>query len=348
MTTITPGAVFGVSGSTGSISGSTFNTTPSYSGTFIPSLWAAKMNAKFYAASVYAAISNTDWEGEISGMGDKVIINNIPSISISNYTVGGELTYQAPTPNTMELVVDHGKSFAFTVNDVLNYQAKPELMETFSNDASEQLRVAIDSDILLNIYANTTYGFAVATATQGGPSPVTVNAGLTAGVKSGAFNMGSDTAPVALTGANVLQKILEMASVLDEQNVPESDRFLVIDPLTRTLLLQSNVGQAMFMGDATSPVRNGMIGKIDRFTVYVSNQLPTATAGHDYLGNVLASALKRRLIYAGHKSAITFASQMTKTETLRNPKDFGDLVRGLQVYGYRVIKPEALAVLQAQ
>jgi hypothetical protein len=145
----------------------------------------------------------------------------------------------------------------------------------------------------------------------------------------------------------VLQKILEMASVLDEQNVPETDRWLVIDPLTRTLLLQSNLAQAQFMGDSTSPVRNGMIGKIDRFTVYVSNQLPTAAAGQDFSGNAQGGALKRRAIIAGHRSAICFAAQMTKTETLRNPNDFGDLVRGLQVYGFKVVKPESLSLLLA-
>jgi hypothetical protein len=348
MSTITPAAVYAVSGSNATITGSNYNTTPSYSGTFIPTLWSSKMNAKFYAASVYAAISNSDWEGEISGMGDKVIINNIPTITISNYTIGSELTYPTPTPNTMELVIDKGKVFTFTLSDVLNYQAQPNLMETFSNDASEQMRVAIDADILLQIFANATTGFVAASATQGGSTPSSVNAGTAAGARSGGFNLGSDLAPVSLTGANVLQKILELASVLDEQNVPESDRWLVIDPLTRTLLLQSNLAQAQFMGDPTSPVRNGMIGKIDRFTVYVSNQMPFALAGKDYLAANLTNALKRRAIFAGHKSAICFASQMTKTENLRNPKDFGDLVRGLQVYGYKLTKPEAFAVLQAQ
>jgi hypothetical protein len=323
MSTITPGAVTPVA--------APFNTNPAYSGTFIPAIWSAKLNAKFYAASVYAAIANTDWQGDISGLGDKVIINNIPTITISDYVVGQNLNYQVPTPNTIELVIDKAKAFAFTVSDVLEYQAKPNLMDTFSNDASEQMRVAIDAMVMK-------YTF-----NQG----ASANMGATAGVRSGGFNMGTDSAPVALTGANVLQKILEMASILDEQNVPETDRWLVIDPLTRTLLLQSNLAQAQFMGDATSPVRNGMIGKIDRFTVYVSNQLPTAAAGQDFFGATQGGALKRRAIIAGHKTAICFASQMTKTETLRNPNDFGDLVRGLQVFGFKVVKPESLVLLLA-
>lgn len=336
MATVTPAALYPINAGNGTTTGSSFNTTPSHSGTFIPTIWSAKMNAKFYAASVYASIMNTDWQGDISGLGDKVIINTAPDITISNYTVGQNLVYQSPTPSTVELNIDRGKVFAFAVSDVLAYQAKPDLMDTFSNDAAEQMKVNIDRDCLRDVLVDF-LGMASGAA----------NRGATAGARSAAFNLGTDNVPIALTGANVLQKILELASVLDEQNIPESDRWLVIDPLTRTLLMQSNLAQAQFMGDATSPVRNGMIGRIDRFTVYVSNQLPRALAGQNFTGGAQAGAAARRAIIAGHRSAACFASQMTKTETLRNPNDFGDLVRGLQVYGHKVVRAEAFAVLLA-
>lgn len=318
-----------------------FNTNPSYSGTFIPTIWSAKLNAKFYAASVYGEIANTDWQGDISNYGDKVVINTAPSLTVSNYTVGTSLTYQVPTPEIQELLIDKGKYFAFQINDVLEYQAKPALLDMFSNDAAEQMRTSIDSTVLYN----TTFGSAAA------------NKGATAGAKSGSYNLGTDAAPVALTASNVLQKVLELASVLDEQNVPESDRWLVIDPLTRSMLFQSELAKAYSTGDATSPVRNGKIGTIDRFTVYVSNQLPKAAAGTatpwvsgDGSENSITSTgtvLKRRAIIAGHKSAITFASQITKMETVRNPNDFGDFIRSLNVYGYKVVKPESMATLIA-
>lgn len=330
MSTVTPGAVIPVV--------APFNTSPAYSGSFIPTLWSAKLNVKFYAASTFASISNTNWEGEIANLGDKVIIQNIPTITISDYTVGGGVTYQVPAPNTLELQIDRAKFFAFQVNDVLDYQSKPNLMEMFSNDASEQMRVVMDSTCLYRTFN----GAAAA------------NQGATAGVKSGSYNLGTDASPIALTSSNVLQKVLELAAVLDEQNVPESDRWLVIDPATRTLLLQSNLAQAQFMGDATSPVRNGLIGRIDRFMVYVSNQLPRLAAngtvwisgdGSESTVAATTNAAKRRAIIAGHKSAFTFASQMTKTETLRNPTDFGDYIRGLQVFGHKVVKPEGAALL---
>jgi hypothetical protein len=119
---------------------------------------------------------------------------------------------------------------------------------------------------------------------------------------------------------------------------------LLIDPLSRNLLMQSNLAQAQFMGDDKSMVRNGKIGMIDRFTVYVSNQLPKAAALQDYWGGAAGGTAKRRVLLAGHKSAVTFASQMTKMETVRNPNDFGDYVRGLNVFGWKTLQPKAMAV----
>lgn len=337
MAGITPGVVTPVAGA--------YGTNPAYSGTFIPTIWSAKMNAKFYTASTFADICNRDWEGDIKNLGDKVIINNIPTITISDYVVGGNLNYQTPRPDTVELQIDRAKAYAFNVADVLEYQSKPNLMDTFANDAGEQMRIVIDSTCIYRTF------------NQGAAA----NQGTTAGVRSQSFNLGTTGAPITLNSTagdanNVLTKILQMASVLDEQNVPESGRWLVIDPATRTLLMNTNLAQAQFMGDDKSMVRNGLIGTIDRFKVYVSNNLPFAaanatvwTSGDGSEANVAATtnAARRRAIIAGHTSAIAFASQITKSETLRNPTDFGDLVRGMQVFGHRVVRPEALALLVA-
>jgi hypothetical protein len=323
MATITPAATFPVTGG--------MATSPAMSGTFIPTLWSGKMNAKFYARSTFAACSNTNWEGEVSQLGDKVIIQNAPSITINDYSAGSTLTYQKPTPSTVELALDQGKSYSFEVNDVIAHQARPDLMEMFSTDAGEQLKVSIDTSSW------------AATFDQGAAA----NKGATAGVTSSSFDLGTDAAPITLTTSNILSTILAMASVLDEQNVPEEGRWLVLTPRERMLLMQSSIAQAYYTGDSTSPVRNGKIGMIDRFELYVSNLLPTGAADEDWDGGADAGTALRHAVVAGHKSAITFANQLTKTETLRNPSDFGDLVRGLTVYGHKVVKPEALTLLVA-
>lgn len=324
MSTITTGASVAVQ--------PPFNTSPAYSGSFIPAVWSAKLNVKFYAATTFGDIANTNWEGEIKSMGDKVIINNIPSITINTYTIGQSLSYQVPAPNTVELNIDQGLYFGVNVSDVLDYQAKPNLMDMFTGDAANQIKISVDRDCFKNTFQ----------------SAASANVGSTAGVLSLAYDLGSDTVPVALSPVNILAKFTAMSSVLDEQNVPETDRFLIITPYERQLLMQSNLAQAQFMGDATSILRNGKIGRIDRFDIYVSNLLPTAAVGLDYQGNTLSNALKRHAVIAGHKSAFTFASQINKVENIPNPADFGTLVRGLIVYGRKCVKPEGTTYMQVQ
>lgn len=340
MSTITPAAVIPVA--------APFNTSPSYSGTFIPTLWSSKLNAKFYAASTFADICNRDWEGDIKNLGDKVVINGIPSITINDYTVGSGVSYQVPTPSTIEMVVDRAKYFGFQINDVLDYQSKPDLMGMFTDDASEQMRTVLDSTCLYR----TLLTAESAVGKEDGTVPA--NRGATAGKRSTSYNLGTDAAPVDISAANeALNVILRMASVLDEQNIPESGRWLLIDPATRLRLMGTNLAQAQFMGDDKSMVRNGLIGTIDRFKVYVTNQLPfkAATAvvwtsgdgSETSIAGVAHATLRTRILAAGHTSAISFASQMTKTEQLRNPTDFGDYVRGLQVFGHKTVKGTALA-----
>jgi hypothetical protein len=297
-----------------------------YSGTFIPTLWSARLNVKFYAQSTFADCSNTNWEGEIKSMGDKVIINNVPDITITDYVPGTGLTYQVPTPSVVELAIDKAKYFAFQLNDVIAHQSKPNMMDTFSTDAAAQMKMKIDTDCWLGTFS----GAAAA------------NIGATAGATSASYNLGTDAAPLALDATNILATITAMSSVLDEQNVPEGDRFLVLTPYERQILMNSSLAQAQFMGDAQSILRNGKIGRIDRFDVYVSTLLPKAALDKNYTGGTDNGKPKRHVIVAGHRSAMTFASQFTKTETVRSTTDFGDYVRGLMVYGYKVVKDVAL------
>lgn len=281
---------------------------------FIPEIWSGKLQAKFYKTTVFSEISNNDWEGEIKGQGDKVHIRTIPTITINNYAKGDNLTNQVPTSTPIELLIDKGKYFAVVLDDVDAVQADVKLMDMFTNDATEQMKIAIDGDVL-----NGVKGLAA-----------TGNFGAAAGVLSGNLNLGTDAAPRAITKANVLDLILDMGQVLDEQNVPETGRWLVIPAWMGALIKGSDLRQAYLTGDTQSILRNGKIGVIDRFTVYLSNNLPKTADSDSY-------------IMAGTRDAITFASQMTNVETIRAQSTFGNIVRGLNVYGYSVTKPEALA-----
>lgn len=318
-----------------------FDTTTSYSGAFIPTLWSGKLLAKFYANTMLAEITNTDYEGELKNQGDTVRIRLAPSISISDYTVGQNLSYEVPTPIFQDMQVNKGKYFGVQVSDVLAYQSDMDLMNMFTEDAAKQLKIAIENEVFFNSFV-----------TEG---PDAANEGSAAGKISAAYDLGTDTAPIdQATPDNVLKAILRMSTVLDEQNVPEDGRWLVLSPYDRHLLMQSNIAQAYFTGDASSTIRTGKIGMIDRFTVYVSNLLPRGAAGKALVaglddpstgGDVVGAAARRTMI-AGTKAAVSFAMTVNKTEPLRNQTDFGDIVRGLAVYGRKVVKPEALVVAQ--
>lgn len=330
MATVTPGAVIPVN--------APYNTNPAYSGTFIPTLWSKKLNAKFYQSTMMTSLANTSWEGEIANQGDTIRIRTAPSITISDYAGPGSNlgAAEVPTPIFTDMIIDQAKFFNVQVSDVLAHQADMELMNMFTEDAAKQLKIVIENDTFYNWFI-----------TEGA---VAANGGATAGALSGSYNLGTDIAPVdEATPENVLTAILGMSSVLDEQNIPEDGRWLVLSPKERNLLMQSNIAQAYFTGDASSTIRSGKIGMLDRFEVYVSNLLPRGAAGDDWnngLGTLtpgaLASAKARRMMVAGTKAACSFASQINKTETLRNQDDFGDRVRGLAVYGRKVLKPEAL------
>ena len=296
---------------------------------FIPELWSGKLQVKFYKSTVLGEITNNDWEGEIKGQGDKVYIRSIPTITINSYTKGMNLTNQVPTSTPLELAIDHGKYFAVVLDDVDEVQADVKLMDIFTNDASQQMKIAIDADVLGTVYADA----------------ATANKGATAGAISGDINLGTTGAPRQVTSSNVLDMLLDMGQCLDEQNVPEDGRWAVIPAWMASMIKRSDLKQAYLTGDSVTPLRNGKIGMIDRFTVYISNNLSSATdlGGDSAAGGTGANAdYKSWNIIAGTRDAISFASQMTNVETLRAQSTFGNIVRGLNVYGFKVTKPEAL------
>ena len=318
-----------------------FNTSTSYSGAFIPTLWSGKLLAKFYQNTMLSEIANTDYEGELKNQGDTIRIRLAPTITISDYTVGQNLSYEVPTPIYQDMQVNKGKYFGVQVNDVLSYQADMNLMNMFTEDAAKQLKIQIENEVFFNSFV-----------TEG---PAAANIGATAGAISAAYNLGTDVTPIdQATPENVLKAILRMSTVLDEQNVPEDNRWLIISPFDRQLLMQSSIAQAYFTGDQSSVIRTGKIGMLDRFSVYVSNLLPRGAAGKALVsgltdtstGGAVASAKARRTMIAGTKAATSFAMTVNKTEPLRNQTDFGDIVRGLAVYGRKVVKPQALVVAQ--
>lgn len=291
-------------------------TTDGYKATakFIPDIWSGKLQVKYYAATCISEITNNDWEGEIKDQGDKVIIRSVPSITINNYTKGLSLTSEVPTSTPIELNIDKGKYFQVVIDDVDAVQTDVRLMNAFTDDAAEQMKIAIEKDVFANIATDV----------------ASTNKGATAGAISTGINLGAAGTPFSVTKVNVIDYIVDMGLVLDEANVPETGRWLLIPAAMTARIKKSDLKDASVMGDSQSALRNGRIGMIDRFTVYSTNNLVPSTGVYN--------------IFAGVKDGISWASQIAKVETLRSTATFGDIVRGLNVYGFKVTKPEALCM----
>jgi len=323
-----PGAT---SGSTPAIypTGSSSNNLQSTG--FVPEIWSGKLVEKFYASTVLAAISNTDYEGEIKGHGDRVKIRTKPTITIRDYKADGLLGLDRPTGGNIELYIGNGKYFSLVLDDVMEIQSDLNVLSMWSDDAAQQLKITVDSDVLDGITGQM----------------VSQNRGTAAGAITGNINLGVKGTPLSVVSKNpgvgdieLLDVLMRMGQVLDEQNIPEVGRWCIMPAWAGRMIKQSELRQAYLSGDSVSMLRNGRLGMVDRFTIYISNLLPNNGT------NATNFATGEWPIYAGHAHGLTFASQISKVETLRSELTFGQILRGLQIYGYQVCDGKAL--VQAQ
>jgi len=302
--------------------------TPAYAGTFIPVLWSTKLIEKFYASTVLAAISNTDYEGEIKNKGDTVVIRTKPTITIKNYLADGLLEIERPGSNIVELKIDKGKYFNVILDDVYEIQSDLNMMNMWSDDAAQQFKIVVDTDVLKALLGQA----------------ATANKGTAAGKISANVNLGVTGTPLQIVARNpagtagkveIVDLLVRLGQVLDEQNIPETGRWVLLPAWIASQIKMSELRDAALTGDSVSILRNGRLGMVDRFTIYVSNLLPSGVAA--------GLAAGEWVIYAGTQHALTFASQINKVETLRSELTFGQLLRGLQVFGFKVLDGTALA-----
>ncbi len=301
---------------------------PAYTGVFIPEIWSGKIIEKFYDSTVLGAIANTDYEGEIKGYGDKVNIRTKPTIAINDYEADMTLVYERPSSAEVELLIDQGKYFNTILDDVMEVQSDLNMLSMWADDAASQMKITIDTDVL-------DYMAPLAKATE--------NIGAAAGRISGNINLGVTTNPLDIVARNPaagevepIDVLVRMGQCLDEQNIPEQGRWVVVPAWFASRIKRSELRDASLSGDGTSILRNGRLGSIDRFTVYVSNLVPNGAAA------TMTLAAGEFAVMAGHSHGLTFASQLSKVETLRGESTFGTILRGLQVYGRKVIDDSAL------
>ena len=233
----------------------TYASAGGLSSTYIPEIWSSKLLEKFYATTVFAAIANTDYESEITAMGDKVIIRTVPDVTIRDYKIGINLNYERLRQANVELLIDKGKYYAFPVNDLEKKQSDINYVTKWAEDAAQQMKITIDSEILGDIYDDVNSD----------------NTGTAAGKESEDINLGTTgttgESAVEVTSSTVIDKITLCGQVLDEQNVPETGRWFVIPAWMGQRIKTSDLKDASLTGDGKSILRNGRIGMIDRFEI---------------------------------------------------------------------------------
>ena len=304
-------------------------------GNFVPAIYSQKVLKYFRRASVAEAITNTDYAGEIENFGDTVKIIKEPTISVSSYTRGATVNPQDLTDAEITLTVDQGNYFAFKVDDIEERQSHVNFEALATSSGAYSLKRNYDKNVLQEMIDSA--------GIKGASGSVETDSSL--GTAGTPHTMdGSDA------GDEAVQIIAKMARHLDQVDVPEENRWFVAPPRFYETLYKAGakIAEVQVTGDAQSPMRNGMLTaqKVMGFTLYKSNALrqsADATTTTDMV-SLSGVASGENIILAGHISAVATANSIAKTEVIRDPDSFADVVRGLHVYGRKVIRPEGLVL----
>ena len=304
------------------------------SGNFTPQIFSQKVLKFFRRASVAEDITNTDYFGEIENFGDTVNIIKEPTISVSSYTRGSVVNTQNIADDQITLTVDQANAFAFKIDDIEERQSHINFEALSTSSGAFALKRKYDANILQTL----SDGAGIAGADDASLSGGLTTTLSTLGTASAPINVETDDAGINL--------MLLMARVLDDQSVPEENRWFVAPPIFYEKMFQAGnkIVEVQVTGDASSNLRNGLAtpGTLAGFTCYKSTALNSTNGTDQVTMSGLATDGSENVILAGHISACATASHIAKTEVVRSTESFSDVVRGLHVFGRKVLRPEAL------
>ena len=290
---------------------------------FLPAVYSKKVLNFFRKSSVVEGITNTDYAGEITAYGDTVRIIKEPEITVYQYERGQDVTATKLTDQEINLVVDTANAFKFIVDDIETSMSHVNFKEVASSSAAYALRDAYDQGVLVTMFAG---------VSASSPNHIlgSDNAtDLAAGTFDGTGNLDIGFASGEHDPIDVLS---HMARLLDEANVPEEGRWFLANPEFYEQLVQtSSKLMSVDFNAGQGSIRNGLVssGKLRGFDMYKTN-------------NIAATSNAAGKCLAGHMSSTCTAQTIVNTEVIRDPDSFGDIVRGLHVYGSKVLRPEAL------
>jgi hypothetical protein len=290
------------------------------SGNFVPAIYSQKVLKFFRRSSVAEAITNTDYSGEIENFGDTVNIIKEPTITVASYTRGSTVNTQDLADDQIQLTVDQGNYFAFKVDDIEERHSHLNFESLATSSGAYTLKKAYDYNILKNIYDN---------------------------ASTSAADTGTDASPLTgasttLTGDELANVVSAAAKVLDENDVPYENRWLVADPEFFEVLraASAKIMDASVTGEAGSALMNGKVTDrvIHGFKMYQTNAIVNGGAGAAASHTFSSTNGGEHIFLYGHMSAVATASHIAKTEVIRDPDSFSDIVRGLHVFGRKVLR----------
>ena len=276
---------------------------------FIPEIWNAAIKSPYEKNLVYgqSTIASNAWMGEITGIGDTVHISAITAPTIKAYAKGTPIEVEEAATTSTTLSIDQGNYFAFRVHDVDKVQAAGDFQGPATEAAAIGLRDNADK-YLAGILKD----------------------GALAANKLGTLQVvNDDPAKAGGSQTTAFKTLVLLSEKLNAQSVPTAGRYVVVGPKTYSALLMDPRFTRVDASGSADGLRNAIVGRAVGFDVLVSNNAPS-TAG-------------RELAIAGVPDAFAFASQLVETEALRDQDHFGDIVRGLNVYGAAVARPEGIA-----
>ena len=335
-------------------------------GNFSSVIYSKKVQLAFRKSTVCGDITNSDYFGEISAQGDTVKIIKEPEISVSSYARGTQISAQDLDDEDFSLVVDKANDFAFKIDDIEEAHSHVNFMDLATNRAAYRLADQHDQEVLgylSGFKQSALHADADTVNDQVNGTKAVTTAGsdeLLTSMKLRKDSFGNITTasaadhsiPVAarLPGATALPTataspamvVARMARLLDQQQVDKQGRWLVVDPVFMEIMADEDSRLLNADYGESGALRNGLVlNNLHGFRVYSSSNLPSVGTGSGTTGSANQNT-NYGVIVAGHDSAVATAEQINKTETYRDPDSFADIVRGMHLYGRKILRPEAI------
>jgi hypothetical protein len=278
------------------------------SGNFLPIIYSQKVQKFFRTASVVEDITNTDYAGEIENFGDTVNIIKEPTITVSSYTRGGQINIQNLADDQLQLTVDQANAFAFKVDDIEERQSHINFEALATSSGAYALKDSYDENVIAAMFSG-------------------------AGTTVGSDGSGTDTG-FGTSETDPTDILANSAKRLHAADVPTDNRWFLGTPEFYEQLGQASAKlmDASVTGDGTSTLRNGNVldGQVNGFRLYMTNNFAASSTSNYFK------------VMFGHMSSTATANQIAKTEVVRDPDSFADIVRGLHIFGRKVLRTEAL------